>query len=325
MEYRLRPGEALGEEVRRIVCGQLDAAIGELTGGPDPHRGVHEARKCFKRARALLRLVRPALGQKSFKREDKRIRAIARRLSAPRDCQAMIETVSLLEDGGGNVWDTATGQSFKAQLHRDRMNAEAELRRNGLAAALDDLTVVREGYGSRKPKGSMRYLADGLERSYHQARRDFKRSFKTGRDEDFHNWRKSAQHHWRHMQLLWHAWPAAMGARAETASELSRLLGQDHDLSVLMLRLRKGAAPYGANGKASFIDICTNRQGELREASLPRGERLFAERPREFCARVIAYWRAAPLGEMPGEPAVVAAPAAADEPGAADQAQVEAA
>lgn len=325
MEYRLRPGEALGEEVHRIVCGQLDAAIGELTGGPDPHRGVHEARKCFKRTRALLRLVRPALGQKSFKREDKRIRAIARRLSAPRDCQAMIETVGLLENGGGNIWDTATGQSLKAQLHRDRTNAEAELRRNGLASALDDLTGVREGYRSLKLKGGTRHLAEGLESSYRRARRDFKRSFKTGRDEDFHSWRKSAQHHWRHMQLLWHAWPTVMGARADTASELSQLLGQDHDLSVLMLRLQGGSPPHGANGKMSLVEICRNRQVDLREAALPRGERLFAERPRDFSARVIAYWRAAPLGEMPGEPAVLAAPATADEPGAADQAQIEAA
>ena len=63
MEYRLEPSLSLGEDVRRIAYKQIDFAIGELTSVRDPHRSIHEARKCFKRIRALLRLAGPAIAR----------------------------------------------------------------------------------------------------------------------------------------------------------------------------------------------------------------------------------------------------------------------
>ena len=305
MEYRLRPGVALGEEVRRIAYKQIDIAIGELTSVRDPHRSVHEARKCFKRVRALMHLVRSALGEKSFKKQDRRIRDVARKLSAPRDCQAMLETVSRLENGSGQVWSTATSQSFKAKLHRDRAAAEYDLLQGGLAAALEELADIREHYRKLKLKKAKQHIAAGLAASYRQARRHYRRSYKTKHDEDFHNWRISAQRHWRHMQLLWHAWPSAIQARIDAADELSKLLGYDHDLSVLMQRLRADASTDGED----FFANCRQRQFEFRAAANPHGARLFLERPDDFANRMLGYWQAAPCDELGGQPPNRARPA----------------
>jgi len=293
MEYRLRPDRPLGEEARKIARSQIDAAIGELSSPRNSGRSVHEARKCLKRVRSLVCLLRPALGEKTFKREDRRIRTIARMLSSARDCQAMIETVGRIELEDGRVWDAAAAQSLKSQLHRDRDKAEFKLMRHGLQEAIDGLGSMREHYRTLNLKIAARHVAKGLGETYRRGREDFQISFKKNRHEDFHSWRKSAQQHWRQMQLFWHAWPAVLEARTELACELSQLLGHDHDLSVLMNHVRQKTGRGATRDNKVLFDSCKRRQKLMRASARLLGERLFAERPRDFRNRMNAYWRAA--------------------------------
>ena len=294
MEYRLRPDEPLAVGARKIACTQIDQAIGELSSARDPHRSVHEARKCMKRVRALLHLVRPAIGEKVFKKEEKRIRDIGRRLSAPRDCQAIIETVEKLEKGSGSAWDTAATQALRAKLYSERRQAERDLHKHALEDALADLVATRDLYRHLKLRGGDRRIADGLQRSYRQARHDFKRVYKRERPEDFHEWRKSAQRHWRQMQLLRGAWPEALDARIAAANELSRLLGDDHDLTILMDRVADQKKSLGKTWDMNaFLAACATRQDELRLPARDLGKFLFVERASNFRQRMDAYWRAA--------------------------------
>jgi CHAD domain-containing protein len=294
MKYGLRPDEPLAAGVGKVACRQIDQAIGELSSARDPHRSVHEARKCMKRVRALLHLIRPAIGEKVFKKEDKRIRDIGRRLSAPRDCQAIIETIEKLENGSGSTWDTAATQSLRAKLYSERRQAERELHKHALEDALADLVATRDHYRHMKLHGGDRRIADGLQRSYRQARHDFKRAYTRERSQDFHEWRKSAQRHWRQMQLLRGAWPEALDARVTAARELSRLLGDDHDLTVLMDRVAAQKESLGAGWNMSaFLAACATRQNELRRSARDLGKFLFVERPGNFRRRIDAYWRAA--------------------------------
>ncbi len=293
MEYRLRPDRPLDEEVRKIAHAQLDAAIGGLSSARNTDRSVHEARKCLKRVRSLVRLLRPALGEKSFKREDRRIRNIARTLSRARDSQAMIETVSRIEMEDGRIWGAAEAQSLKSRLHRDRAKSERDLQRHGLRDAIEGLRAARQHYRTLKLKARPRHIAEGLGETYRQSRNDFLVSYKKEREEDFHNWRKSAQQHWRQMLLLWHAWPAVLEARAELAYELSQLLGFDHDLSVLMDHMRQQEKTCSSWNGEAFYDACKSRQQIMRVSARPLGERLFSERPRDFRDRMRAYWRTA--------------------------------
>ena len=54
---------------------------------------VHEARKDLKKLRSALKLVRPVLGEKAYRRENERFRDVARELSDVRDAQVRAETV----------------------------------------------------------------------------------------------------------------------------------------------------------------------------------------------------------------------------------------
>ena len=63
MPYRLKPHKPIQGQVRRIAVKQFDLAAAALGGRGGPASGaIHEARKHIKKVRALLRLVRPAIG-----------------------------------------------------------------------------------------------------------------------------------------------------------------------------------------------------------------------------------------------------------------------
>src|SRR5262249_40401169 len=63
MSFELRPDESLRKNIRRIARKQMDDALEMLTAAHPGSRdeAVHEARKCFKKVRAVLRLVRPVI------------------------------------------------------------------------------------------------------------------------------------------------------------------------------------------------------------------------------------------------------------------------
>src|ERR1041384_7679047 len=96
MAYRLTRGESVPEGVKRIAAEELDSALQTLRNASGDE-GVHEVRKCLKKVRGLLRLVRPAMGD-MYRPENERLRDIGLKLSPVRDAAALIEAVDELKD-----------------------------------------------------------------------------------------------------------------------------------------------------------------------------------------------------------------------------------
>ena len=103
MAYRLKLKEPLTKGVRRIAGEQLGNAAARLEGGSNPETSVHEARKSLKRTRALLRLVRPGLGEADFRKANARLRDIARSLSAARDRDVVRALLKGLEEAKPSI------------------------------------------------------------------------------------------------------------------------------------------------------------------------------------------------------------------------------
>ena len=60
--------------------------------GDDADEAMHNARKRFKRVRALLKLVRREIGEKSYQRENARFRDAGRPLTEVRDARILLDT-----------------------------------------------------------------------------------------------------------------------------------------------------------------------------------------------------------------------------------------
>jgi CHAD domain-containing protein len=295
MAYRLKLKVSLPLEVRRIALEQLEIARAALSRQDDRAAAVHDARRALKRLRAMLRLVRPALGEANFKQSNRQLGELGQRLSLSRDLDVMLTTLSKLENGNGRLPKSVAERLRRSVDHsRGKHNGaagETTSDRN-LSSALRRAEKLFSG--DRLRQVDIQQIADGLQRSYRRARNAFREAYSAESDEAFHSWRKATQAHWRHMQLIGRGWPQSLAARAGEAKELSRLLGEDHDLSVLLTFAETpGSSELSAPDLAALREACLNCQRQIRERARPHGQRLFAERPRQLSKRILHYWRAA--------------------------------
>src|SRR5262245_29617317 len=119
MSFELRPGESFCKGMRRIARKQVEKALQHRTGQDNDSRdaAVHNARKSFKKVRAMLRLVRPAIGEKRYHRENGCFRDAGRPLTEVRDAKILVETLDeLVEYFREHVADRSFNDTRQALL-----------------------------------------------------------------------------------------------------------------------------------------------------------------------------------------------------------------
>lgn len=313
MAYRLRPARPFTQDLREIATRQLERAIDLLQHQPDgPHAAIHDARKRFKRVRALYRLTGKDAG--AFRQtENARIGAMARSLAAVRDAAALVETTTYL----------ATHASSTEEVTALAIAAEAlGRRRDDIAAGEHDLSAkvsaaidaCREAIAALaaldlddRPRKTVRRLRKVWQRE--RARADAALSLcdpahgddaphgHGDREEAFHALRKCGQAYWMHLSLLAAAWPSAMGAKQREAKTLVDLLGHEHDLSVLSQLIDEDPAILGnCDTVARVLGAIITRKQALRAEALSLAAQVFAD-PADREAHIIGrLWKAAIKG-----------------------------
>jgi hypothetical protein len=293
MAFRFKLDEPIEREFRRIGLEQIQRAQRQLGANIAPESEIHEARKCIKRIRALLRLGREGLGEKIFHAENGRFRAVAAELAPARDDHVILQTILMLEADASDAARAslarlkavllAHGAGTPREYGKRISNAHAAL--NRAARRFNRLTIKPDDFTT---------LAKGLTRTYRGGLKRFASAYAQNNDEAFHEWRKCVQAHWRHMSLLSRIWPALFEARVAAARELSQILGEDHDLAILKARLaalHPGA--LSADDTQEIEQMILARQTALRLASNPRGLLLYAEKAKAHGQRIVALWEGA--------------------------------
>jgi CHAD domain-containing protein len=312
VSFKLRPEESVGHAVRRLVRKQIDQAVGQLTGQSRGPRieAVHDARKRFKKVRAVLRLVRDELGRAVFDRENHCFRDAGRPLSAVRDAQVLVDTVDKLRD---HFKDEVPHEVFSPAREALKVRQKAVVKRvldgeNAAAAVSATAQEARERVADwADVPNRWAVLRAGLRRVYRQGRSAYRSACSAPRVEVLHEWRKRVKDLWHQLQVLRPLWPENLEALANEAHHLGDLLGDDHDLAVLHDLLTE-EPPLGVDpeGMQALLDLIDRRRAELQQAAVALGRRLYAERPKAFLRRLGAYWhawrseKAAPFnGEVP--------------------------
>jgi CHAD domain-containing protein len=295
MPYKLTPDEPITEGLRRIVREEVDFSMARLrqaalrTGDPDSRaQCIHEARKSIKKLRGAVRLLMPAMGD-AGKRENIALRDAGRLLSAFRDAAALIETV---DDMRGKYSDDPAAEELvcvRAVLVRRKNEAE---KRNDIAGAarkaIERLSRFKRRV-STWPEGEDEFsmLEAGLRKTYRRGRKALARVVQEGSAVNFHEFRKRVKDHWYHVRLLDGIAPPArlksLAAREKSLKELQDWIGEDHNL-VLLEEIIAEEPPASANGQScsSVLRLIDKYRVKLREKALSHGERLYAEKPREF-------------------------------------------
>jgi CHAD domain-containing protein len=212
----------------RIARGRIDDAAEQLSGhARDRAAAVHEARKDLKKLRSLLRLARPALGSKLYRRENGRFRDLGRALSDARDAEVKLQTLGALRNAGV----AADGiDEYKQALARERAAAEAT--EETLDEAIAELESARDALDEWDLNG-WRPTGKGLRRAYRRGRKALAAVRAEPSDAAVHEWRKRSKDLWYHLRLLRDGRPEVLAPAADRAHELSDLIGDHHDLAVL--------------------------------------------------------------------------------------------
>ncbi len=229
------PARPPGRRLRAHAARELEQAIDALGwGGNRIHAGVHLARKNLRRARATLALGGAALGPGAIL-VDRGLRGLNRGLSDLRDAHALVETLDRLL--GGRLDPPA--RSVLARARRAAATARAAAARR---AREDDPGLARRRSLLRVLRAALRALPwaelqpehwrQAVAASQARAARAGDKARASGRDEDWHDWRRRARRLSQQQRALVGARLAADAPRLDKR-QIERL-GAAQDLNLLL-------------------------------------------------------------------------------------------
>lgn len=292
--YCLQSDAAPDEELRRVARGRVDAALERLRrdATAEPARAVHETRKDLKKLRSLLRLVREGLGERTYRTENGRYRDAARLLSAPRDAEVKLKTLTDLLERDPD--EAPAAGVLRAALEQEREQLAGTDEGSDLQRQIEQALEAIATGGAEIERWELTgegfdLVGAGLKRAYGRGRGGLRRLQAEPSDEAVHEWRKRVKDLWYQLRILRNTWPGPLEVAAEEAHKLSDLLGDHHDLAVLVEDALE-RAPDDAETQV-LTRLARDRQRELLDAAIPIGERLYAEKPEQFRRRVKVYWQ----------------------------------
>jgi CHAD domain-containing protein len=300
MAFRLRPGRPFTEEFRSVAESQLSQAIEILQNqAHGPHEAVHDARKKFKRVRALYRLIQ-ADAKEFRRRENARIRDIAQTLSAVRDATALVETVDYLTSQAKSPEEMAALAFASKALteRRDRIaHEEQDLPAKMEAAAASSRQAIEALQDLRledDPRRTAKRLGRSWKKQRQRAQAALAECHANAHAEVFHDLRKAGQTYWMHLALLGSIWPSAMSAKQKEAKQLVDLLGHEHDLSVLTQLVNESPELFGESETlALLLGAIITRQQALRQEAREMARDVFADSPEVEGGLVELLWQVA--------------------------------
>jgi CHAD domain-containing protein len=290
MNYELRHGETLGNNLCRICRKQIEDAIAVAKGDTKLHdTPVHEMRKHLKKARAALRLVRKEIGRGLYRSQDHRLRDLGRLTSEIRDAEVRLQTVRELQEvtqrddhgtyGNLEVMLTLELENFIAAFAEWQTQAVPLLEQS--VSAVDCWALEQF---------SCKQLRRAVQASYKRARTALATVTADPTTENFHEFRTRAKTLWYQLRILRPVNPVVVKTLSDDLHSLGDLLGRAHDLSFLGERLRSehGKSKWQREGQR-LLAVIEVSQCDLQRGAAELAEHFFAEGPRDFSSRVASW------------------------------------
>jgi CHAD domain-containing protein len=294
MSYRLKQHETISDGIKRIVIEQIDQAIDGLESqSVRQDNAIHDARVCFKKIRAVLRLVQSEFDADSFRQENSCYRDAGRCLSAIRDTAAMLETFDKLTDRFVNQLAPNAFAGLRQPLKQSSTARRLEKKKIMLEVARTIRTARRRVEQWSIQQDDFSALGQGITRVYKQGRQSFANAIEQPSVENFHEWRKDVKYLRYQIRIIKPIWSTMLERLGDELETLGEYLSDEHDLALLRQGVLEPAEPPdGHMDIEALIALIDQRRGELQVEAKRLGERVYAEKPRAFAGRLQVYWQA---------------------------------
>jgi CHAD domain-containing protein len=264
-----------------VLIGEIVTAREALADPAiSPEEAVHRVRRRLKRARSLFFVLDEVPGAN---RENRAVAArdTARLLAGTRDADVLVlEARRILARTEGR--DVAAAGLLVERLEAER----AEARRtppplDEVAARLRASEADARSLPERFAAGHL--LAEALVASYRRGRRDWRELGEGFTLETMHDWRKRVKQR-RHLSALVPIETSVTTAAIQRDLEdLGEMLGEEHDLALLMARLDGDERLLRPReGRSGVFDLITRRRRKLAKKALELGEELYGARSRDI-------------------------------------------
>lgn len=305
-EFRLGPYEPLPVGLKRLTLKEMDNAVSRFYDGEETFPiAVHEARKSTKRIRSVLRLLRREVGEKVYSFEDAAMREASRLIAPARDATARVEMMDVIDRIYGHLLVPDALSETRARLESNRQRIHTRTmedpeivvrvveifeRAHGRYSNWPIDPAARDIYGVGI-RDSFEAIGPGFSDTYATGRERMVDAYRHNSAEKFHEWRKSVKYLRHQMELLTPLWPEVVVGMAITLERVGELLGQDHDLAMLLESLEADGNLCPDPVQRSLIRALANqRRSDLQTAARILGRRVFAEEPVSIAGRFDVYW-----------------------------------
>jgi len=280
--------------VRRMLLELMADAEKQLREFETPDENVHEARKDFKKARALLRMVRKDIGEDAYKKVNIAFRDAGRKLSDIRDAGVLHQTVEQLRERYDDLLTDEAFATIATRLkarHDDMLKEFIEERRERarIMAILDELRPSVE----QLPVSSSDFGAyyGGIKKVFKRGRKAAETARADTSTTNLHDWRKRAKYLYYQLGYLRPLWPKELKAFENSLNQLANLLGDDHDLALLAQVLKEEPGLHEDPKQLELLTgVITAERNRLQKQLWPVAKRLYKEEPSQFANRLAAYW-----------------------------------
>ena len=291
MGFRLKLREPLPEALKRVFREQIDSAL-QLCRHPAKQRGVtvHEVRKHLKKLRAAMRLAIGEVGKNRHAREDRCVRKIGRLVSDLRDAQVRLQTLVQLRA------ETAKGPEDNPF---PRVEELLSLERESFSAAFAGWQKQAIPQLERVKARLLKWPLEGLTwkqicgavgKIYKRGQRGLVKTINDPEPENFHAWRKRVKDLWYQLRILQPLKRVVLTEMAHDAEVLGELLGREHDLDFLWVRLEKESGDEALRDELAQLEKLIHKRGKrLRTNALELGRRFYAEPAKALAKRISIF------------------------------------
>ena len=236
---------AIGACLSMFIQTQLQAAQQQLARkGLARHQGIHEARKCIRRAKAALAIGLPVFGERGL-RLNAELGRICRGLAPLRDAQALMEVLQRLHtSAAGSLQDILPKAESAARQRRDLMLDKAlagdpKFKRRCLRLQRLSVRLQRLDWDSVSEND----VAAAVKRSERRLEKAGKRVMQCpDEDERWHGYRRRLRRLRQQASLL-SGMGVDIGLRADAFKAQTDALGEAQD-DVLLIRLCGSRSPF---------------------------------------------------------------------------------
>ena len=272
--------------VRGALCDEIAGALQALWERRRPNdESMHEVRKDLKRARAALRLLRDAVGDAAYERENFELRDAARPLSSVRDAAVGLGMVRGLLDKEKKPARRQSLVELRRRLLEERERARRKLFGGpGLAEIEYSLQEAGERAEYWRYPAHDAPLRAGLERLYRKGRKALKTARSKVSTESLHESRKQVKYLQQALAL------AAHGSRrlrklSKRAGKVADRLGDDHDLAALQARLV--SMPERSKAEGKLVERIEARRAKLQKKAFKLARRVYRRKPTAFVRKLL--------------------------------------